>query len=318
MSSKVGPMKSNEHIFDSCGMLSKKIMRSLFTLLIIIVSCVCCSIPFILGLKIDYGDYDEKNAPIVHSVQSESFKLAVVGCLAVSLPVTLEYILDINLLSIKSNLQKGFFERGLLLGVLLLSNLVILTYVIPSGASGALNLIFNLHYLVIIASAFSYLYHLGSPVFNCKTTIVSAISTCLGIICQNYYMFVPFRKSVALLIILYLAYVIGYITLFYLAYKWHNFIRNMTKDDMNIDQYGSSVYVISLVIIYIGYLVLSSVDSHQLEDTSPQILSGRCYIDGSFTILIAILPGRMARQESIQAKVRLNLYLNLHIYVYCI
>ena len=309
MAFKVGPSISSVEMYNVTSIgKTNNILHFIFILLIIIVFTISCSIPFLLGLRVDYGEYEGESAPIFHSVKSESFKLVVVGCLAISLPVALEYLLDINLLGVKSNLRKGFFERGLLIAVLLVSNVIILTHVIPSGDPAILNLIFNIHYIAIIIAAFSYLYRLGSPVFNSKTTIISGLSTGCGIICQQYYLFDILRPSFILSIVLYVSFIIGYFTLFYLAFKWYYHIRYMTQKDMNIDQYGSSVYVISLVIIYVGFLILSAASQQNYQKTSPQILSGRCYIDGSFTILIAILPGRMARQESIQAKVRLNLY----------
>jgi len=118
-------------------------------------------------------------------------------------------------------------------------------------------------------------------------------------------MFVPFRSTVAIWAILYTAYTIGYLALFYLAFICLSHIRKINKNELNVDQYGTSVYVILLVIIFIGFLIMNTSRKEYIENTSIQILSGRCYIEGSFTILIAILPGRMARQESIKAKVNI-------------
>ena len=72
---------------------------------------------------------------------------------------------------------------------------------------------------------------------------------------------------------------------------------------MTMNQYGCSIYVVSLSVVYVGFLLMSVLYPSQFQDFSPAALCGISYIEGSFTILIAILPGRMARQESVQAKV---------------
>ena len=304
MQSKVFPAKSIKSSFlRNESTMHSDLIQMTYVVIGIAAAITCCSTPFLYGLKFDYGHYSSYEAPITSSIQSEIFKKAVVGCFSISLPVALDYVLDVYLLSSKCHIQNGFFERGLLIVALVMSNLIILNCVIPSGKPAMLFTIFHIHFIAIIVCAYSYLYKFGSPVFNRKLTIISGSFTCVGILFQQLILFSQFQSSDIILSILYITFIIGYMAFFYMIFQWFMQIWKFNRNEMTLNQYGSSVYAISLSIILLGLLVIIIVKPCKFPELSPSALSGICYIVGSFTILIAILPGRMARQESVQAKV---------------
>ena len=283
--------------------LASDFIQASYVLIGIATAAGCCVTPILLGFKFDFGRHESYNAPIIFSVKSEDFKISLVGCFSISIPIALEFILDIYLLSSKSNIRNGFFERGLLIFVLVLSNVITLNYVIPFEDSATLFTILNIHLIAIIVCAFSYLYKFGSPVFNRKMAIISGSFSCCGIICQQFLLFTGYRTSIVIISFQIIAFIVGYMSFFYLAFQWFFQLRNINRNEMTLNQYGCSVYVISLIIVFIGFLILRIINPYDFQDISPAALCGISYIEGSFTFLIAILPGRMARQESVQAKV---------------
>eukprot|EP01041_Mallomonas_annulata_P013993 gene13993-29781_t len=127
------------------------------------IGTLLCCVPLFFGWSFDNGSYGVENAPIYHSIKSTQFSDALVASCAISIPMVMDFILNMITLSDNRLFTRGSTVRAVLLLALFLPDLFILFISIPLQSPEVLVCMFqgifgNLEHLYLIA-IFSYGQH---------------------------------------------------------------------------------------------------------------------------------------------------------------
>eukprot|EP01041_Mallomonas_annulata_P012394 gene12394-26077_t len=256
-----------------------------------------CLIPLFFGWTFDNGSYGVGNAPIYHSMKSTQFSYALVASCAISIPMLMDFILNMIILSDNRLFTRGSTVRAVLLLALFLPDLFILFISIPLQSPEVLVCMFQVRGVLCMYAIIGHLWEFGAPIFRCNFLLWTALFCMVSyiILC-----FSAFSKTQGFL--LYYIYLgmnfLGFAMFARLGYQWWKHLVQNPLSEMTSSEYSCNVFIISTSIALIIFTIMSLVTGGTInKDTSILYLTLYTYVVAAFTISISLLQGRLITQE---------------------
>ena len=271
--------------------------------IIAIATFVTLLLPIFIGLPFNEDCDGEKCSAIFASIASSEFSTSLIASVAVSVPVTVDFILDI--FSDLDFIHGGRVQRGVLLLSLLVPDSLILGLVIPNADAGMLVCIFHLRNALITYAVLKQLWEYGPHVFNFKAMIfimsffmAGHVLTCFSAFTSVYdrHLFYAFIAC------LFIAFsVFGVLVMKWLRQMFRIRIRrlyDLSSSDLNIN-----VFLVPSCCLGLSYTILCIIYGGSISSQTPaRFLSIFTYTEAAFTVAVFVLQGRLNRFQMKQAQ----------------
>ena len=270
-----------------------------------LIGIILCCLPNMLHWSFDFGTYERETSPIFEALHSVQFKYSLAASVALSVPLIIDLFLDSYTADMKVDLR--YSVRTIILAALFIPDLLISLSSDLSNGVELLNIIYHSRGIMCLCALLVHLYNFGGAVFQTKELLLSytlgvtgGVLSCLssyqsGIVAhQFYYIYTSF-------------FVLASILGIHLVIKWCIHLHKIGLNHITNDHYTCNIYIVSLCAFGITELIMGFFYGPPISaESTSDYLTISTYVDIVITLNIALLHGRLIRQEMTHTKVRMN------------
>ena len=281
------------------------ISQDLVLLIIGFICAVICFYPYMYQ-----SNYAYKLEWLSLTLQSGGFVESLRAGCAISIPLVANLFLDISSSTLTSKINQFFISRCAHILVLLIPNIFIMQYVIPSSDTTLLWCVLNAQNCLGICTIVNDLKNYGSPVWSNKYAILLTITWCLAqIICLlDCTLGVQLSNSARIsALALHIISIIGF---WWLSIQWFIIIKfpHFSKLIFS-ERYCYIIYFCTLTIAVISIIIYYSVITTSSSNSpiiNEKLLTFYSYLFISCTLVLELIPGRITRFEVFKVEVWSN------------
>jgi hypothetical protein len=263
-----------------------------YLLLINVISVFLCFLPLILPFG-DIGNMRSPSSiqPVLDAMHSSDWKSAIVGCVGVSVPMIVEFILD-AIISVREgslNKMNAPVPRLVLICSLLIPNMLNLLVSIPMKWVELTTCLFMIRNNMMICAVFGHLWIEGGPAFQSIWFVMTDVIASTGLVLCCW----AFISTSVNYILFWLAEILCNIAIamaLVIAWRHLRIIWKYGFQQMSIDQLSCVLYLTALCVYGMVVVVISILF---VDDHGPLFLCLYTYTEAAFTVAVFVIKVRL-------------------------